>query len=250
MQNISSRAHAPPPLWRLTPVLIAIPVSSRQFTLHTERCGGERRGKEGLARASAMFFPGRTRRSAASSAVCAAARTSAARPSTGAAASAWTSSECAAVAMKPSMWQPRSLPAHPDQRQPHLLGWAQACTLLRSPWQTKHTEHQWVPPPLHGEARGKGAHLHQVPVPQLGRVLRQRREVGDHAARRAPRQGPARLAGTRPAATRGARAGPRLFTDRHVGNAMPFSTFSPFSPFLLNTFCVALQRRAGCQHML
>jgi hypothetical protein len=29
---------------------------------------------------------------------------------------------------------------------------------------------------------------------------------------------------------------------------MPFSTFSPFSPFLLKTFCVALQRRGGRQH--
>jgi len=91
-------------------------VSGQQFR-HRERRGGGRGREAAPARASAMFFPGRTRRSAASSAVCAAARTSAARPSTGAAASAWTSSECAAVAMKPSMWQPRSLPAHPGQRQ-------------------------------------------------------------------------------------------------------------------------------------
>ena len=63
-------------------------------------------------RASAMLFPGRTRRSAASSALCAAAMISAGRPSTAAAASGCTSSVCAAVAMKPSMWHARSLPPH------------------------------------------------------------------------------------------------------------------------------------------
>ena len=61
---------------------------------------------------SAIAFPGRIRRMAASKAVLPAASTSACRPVTGALASSCTNNVCAAVATKPSMWVPRSLRRH------------------------------------------------------------------------------------------------------------------------------------------
>jgi hypothetical protein len=62
---------------------------------------------------SAMRWPGRITRMAASSPVAAAWMTSAARPVTGASGSAWTNCVTAAVVMKPSMCVPRSLNPRP-----------------------------------------------------------------------------------------------------------------------------------------
>jgi hypothetical protein len=58
---------------------------------------------------SEIFLPGLIRRAAASKQAAAAAMASAARPVTGAVGSAWMTMVWPAWAVKPSMWQPRSL---------------------------------------------------------------------------------------------------------------------------------------------
>ena len=73
------------------------------FTMHVAR-------KLPVVLTSLISLPGRMSRNAASSAVLAACSTSAMRPVTGSG-ELCSSRECAAMAMKPSMWTPRSLQA-------------------------------------------------------------------------------------------------------------------------------------------
>ena len=68
-----------------------------------------------------ILWPGRTRRSAASRAVCAALMTSAALPVTGAAMSAWTTKLVAWLAIQPSTWAPRSLRPEVEQLMGFML---------------------------------------------------------------------------------------------------------------------------------
>lgn len=103
--------------------------------LEEERRGVGRRDGEPLGTRGRTFFPGRTRRSATSAAVLAAASRSAALPSTGALGSSPATTVCATTAMKPSMWHPKSLrpenPAPSGQRREMLAARSPSAPMWR-----------------------------------------------------------------------------------------------------------------------